>query len=86
MVSVLKLSRSPKAGHNKAGRSDFQNQRFEPDVGKMRKVSLHPKKQGSEEILQTESMEDAENANTKTLQMWKLRLTGFSVNCDWFCR
>ena len=31
-------SRSPKAGHPKAGRSDFRNQRFEPDTGKMRKM------------------------------------------------
>ena len=32
------LSLSPKAGHNKAGRPDFRNQRFEPDTGKMRKI------------------------------------------------
>ena len=41
------VSRSPKAGHNKAGRSDFRNQRFEPDAGKMwkmRKVPLTPEK------------------------------------------
>ena len=42
-------SQSPKAGHNKAGRSDFRNQRFEPDTGKMRKMqkalsSDHPTK------------------------------------------
>ena len=30
----LHSSLSPKAGHNKAGRSDFRNQRFEPDPGK----------------------------------------------------
>ena len=47
------ISRSSKAGHNKAGRSDLPNQRFKPDTGKMRKmrkVPLTPEKQGSEEI------------------------------------
>ena len=39
---VVKKSRSPKAGHNKAGRSDFRNQRFEPDTGKMRKMRKVP--------------------------------------------
>ena len=32
-------SRSHKAGHPKAGRSDSRNQRFEADTGKMRKTS-----------------------------------------------
>ena len=39
---------SLKAGHNKAGRSDFRNQRFEPETAKMRKmrtVPLTPEKQ-----------------------------------------
>ena len=38
------FSLSPKAGHPKAGRSDFRNQRFKPDTGKMRKMrtSLPP--------------------------------------------
>ena len=35
-------SLSPKAGHNKAGRSDFRNQRFEPDMAKMRKMRKAP--------------------------------------------
>ena len=37
-------SQSPKAGHPKAGRSDFRNQRFKPDTGKMRRMrtSLPP--------------------------------------------
>ena len=45
-------SLSPKAGHNKAGRSDFRNQRFEPDTAKMRKMRKTPltlQKQGFEE-------------------------------------
>ena len=45
-------SLSPKAGHNKAGRSDFRNQRFEPDTGKMwkmRKVPLTPEKQATKQ-------------------------------------
>ena len=49
----LNLSRSPKAGHNKAGRSDFRNQRFDPDTAE---------KQGSEEIPQAKNAENAENA------------------------
>ena len=70
---------SPKAGHNKAGRSDFGNQRFEPDAGKMRKmrkVPLTPEKQGYEEIPQSEN---EENADTKTRKMQKMRMTGFNV-------
>ena len=67
-------SLSPKAGHNKAGRSDFRNQRFEPDTGKMRKMRTAPltlQKQGSEETPQSQSAENAENAenaDTKTLR------------------
>ena len=56
---------SPKAGHNKAGRSDSRNQRFKPDTGKMRKVPLTPEKQGSEEIPQSNNAENAEDADTK---------------------
>ena len=55
-----------KAGHNRAGRSDFRNQRFEPDSGKMQKmqkVPLTAEKQGSEEMSQHEN---AEKADTKT--------------------
>ena len=72
-------SPSPKAGHNKAGRSDFQNWRFEPDTGKMRKmrnVPLTPEKQWSEEIPQSKNAENAANADTKTR---KIRLRGFNV-------
>ena len=65
LVSILVgiVSRSPKAGHPKAGRSDFRNQRFETDTGKMRKmrkVPLTPEKQGSEEIPQSKNAENAE--------------------------
>ena len=65
--------RPPKAGHNKAGWSDFRNQRFEPDMGKMRKVALTPERQGSEEIAQSKNAENAENAETKTRKMQKMR-------------
>ena len=65
---------TPKAGHPKAGRSDFRNQRFETDTEKtrkMRKVPLTPEKQGSEEIRKSgkrgkcghENAENAENAD-----------------------
>ena len=82
---VFLVRRGPlgKAGHNKAGRSDFRNQRFEADTAKMRKmrtVSLTPEKQGSEGIPQSENAENAENADTKTRKMRKMRLTGFNVN------
>ena len=79
LISVTVASRSPKAGHNKAGRSDFRNQRFEPDTGKMRKmrkVPLTPEKQGSEEIPPSKN---AENADTKTRKMRKMWMTGFNV-------
>ena len=72
-------SRSPKAGHPKAGRSDFRNQRFETDTEKtrkMRKVPLTPEKQGSEEIPKSknaENAENAENADTKTRKTRKMR-------------
>ena len=66
-VKMHPNSRSPKAGHNRAGRSDFRDQRFEPDAGKMRKVPLTSEKQGSEEIPQSgrcghENAENEENA------------------------
>ena len=82
---IVEMSRSPKAGHPKAGRSDFRNQRFESDTGKtrkMRKVPLTPEKQGSEEIPKSksaENAENAENADTKTRKMRKMRMTGFNV-------
>ena len=41
-VGAENVSLSPKAGHNKAGRSDFRNQRFEPDTAKMRKMRKAP--------------------------------------------
>ena len=68
---------SPKAGHNKAGRSDFRDQRFEADTRKMRqkqKVPLTVKSKRFEEIPRSEN---AENADTKTQEMRKMRLTGF---------
>ena len=72
-------SLSPKAGHNKAGRSDFRNQRFEPDTAKMRKMRKAPltlQKQGFEETPQSksaENAENAENADAKTRKMRKMR-------------
>ena len=78
-------SLSPKAGHNKAGRSDFRNQRFEPDTAKMRKMRKAPltlQKQGFEETPQSksaENAENAENADAKTRKMRKMRMTGFNV-------
>ena len=45
----------------------------------MRKVPFTPEKQGSEDILRSENAEDAENADTKTQQMRKMRLNGFIV-------
>ena len=35
--------RSPETSENKAGRLDFQNQRFEPDTGKTRKIRNMPR-------------------------------------------
>ena len=70
------VSLSPKAGHNKAGRSDIRNQRFEPDTAKMRKALLTLQKQGFEETPQSksaENAEDAENVDAKT------RMIGFSM-------
>ena len=58
-------SRSAKTGHNKAGRSDFRNQQFEPDTGK----KSPKRKQGSEEIPQSRMR----------TQKRKMRLTGFNV-------
>ena len=72
----LLSSQSPKAGHIKAGQSDFRSQRLKPDTGKtrkMRKVSLTTEKYGLEEIQRSEN---AENAGTKTR---KMRIAGFNV-------
>ena len=70
------LSLSPKAGHNKAGRLDFWNQRFESDTAKMWKMRKAPftlQKQGFEEIPQSKGAENAENADAKTWKMRKIR-------------
>ena len=67
---------SPEAWHNKAGRSDFRNQRFKPDTRKMRKALSSYTKQGSEEAPQSEN---TENADTKTRTMREMRLIGFNV-------
>ena len=75
-------SRSPKAGHPKAGRSDFRNQRFETDTEKtrkMRKVPLTPEKQLSEEIPKSKNAENAENAENADTKTRKMRMTGFNV-------
>ena len=74
------VSRSPKANHNSAGRSDIRNQRFEPGTAQMLKVPLIPipEKQGSEETPQSENAANAENADAKTRKMRKMRLTGFN--------
>ena len=80
-LGFLRL-RSPKAGHNKAGRWDVRNQRFKPDTEKMRKMRkdpLTPEKHGSEEIPPSKLAENAENADTKTRKILKMRLTGFNV-------
>ena len=79
------VTRSPKAGHPKAGRSDFRNQRLQPDTGKILNMHTVPgipeekertTKQGSDEIPQSENTEDAENADAKTQ---KVRLIDFIV-------
>ena len=65
----------PRAGHHKAGRSDFRNQRFEPKMQKMQKVPFTSEQQGSEKIPKSESAENAENAedaDTKTRKMRKI--------------
>ena len=71
-------AQSHKASHIKAGRSDFRNQRFERDTGKM-EVLFTPDKQVSEELPQTKNAENAENADTKMRKMQKTGLTGFNV-------
>ena len=58
------LSRSPKAGHPKAGRSDFRNQRFETDTEKtrkMRKVPLTQKNKGLRRFRRAKILEILEN-------------------------
>ena len=65
ICGFLGNSRSPKASHNKAGRSDLRNQRFEPDIGKMwkmRKVLLTPE---SEEMPQSENAEKPRKMQNK---------------------
>ena len=53
------------AGHPKASRSDFQNQRFKPDTGEMRKMRTSLPSQedkGLRRLHRNESAENAENA------------------------
>ena len=71
-LSFSPLSRSHKAGHNKAGRSDFRNQRFETDtrnMWKMREVPLTQKNEGLRR-----------DHRAKTC---KIRLTDFIVTGFW---
>ena len=68
-------SQSPKAGHDKADRSDSRNRRLEvwrPKMRKMRKVPLIPEEEGSEDVPQSENAENAENVDTKTQKITKL--------------
>ena len=68
LIPLKESSRSPKAGHPKAGRSDFRNQRFETDTGKtrkMRKVSLTPENKGLRRFRRTKTR--------KTRKMRKMR-------------
>ena len=63
------MSQSPTAGHPKAGRSDFRNQRFKPDTGKMRKMrtSLPPQEnKGLRRLRRTKAR--------KTRNMRKMRM------------
>ena len=57
------------ACRNKAGRSDFRDQRFEADTRKMwwklQTFPLTPEEQGSEEIPRNKNTENAENPDTK---------------------
>ena len=65
-----------RTGHNKADQSDFRNQQFEPDTGKMwkmRKVSFTPETTRSEEIPQLKNAENVE------MRMRKVRLIGFNL-------
>ena len=38
LMMATEFSLSPKAGYNKASRSDFRSQRFESDTGRMQKM------------------------------------------------
>ena len=52
------------------GRSDFRNQRFEPDTGKMPKAPLTLQKQGSEETPQSENAEKADDWLAENADDW----------------
>ena len=68
VFDLCHISRLPLAGHNKASRTDFRNQRFEPDTGKMRKmqkVPLAPERQGLRRSPQSENAENVEMRTRK---------------------
>ena len=76
-LGLWRKSQSPKAGHPKAGRSDFRNQRFKPDTGKMRKMrtSLPPQEnKGLRKLRRTKAL--------KTRKMRKMR-TQKRGKCGW---
>ena len=61
--TVWLSSQSPKAGHNKAGRSDFRNQRVEPDTAKMRKMRTVPLTSEKKGLRRFHRAKKAENAD-----------------------
>ena len=70
-------SLSPKAGHPKAGRSDFRNQRFKPDTGKMRKMrtSLPPQ--------ENKGLRRLHRAKTRKMRKMRTRKHGKCGKCGW---
>ena len=73
-------SQSPKAGHPKAGQSDFRNQRFKPDTGKMRKMrtSLPPQEnKGPRRFRRTKTRK------TQKMRKMRTRKRGKCGKCGW---
>ena len=73
-----KQSQSPKAGHPKAGRSDFRNQRFTADTGKMRKMrtSLPP-----QENKGLRSLRRTKTRKTRKMRKMRTRKRGKCGKC-----
>ena len=71
------LSQSPKAGHPKAGRSDFRNQRFKPNTAKMRKMRTSLPAQ------ENKGLRRLHRTKTRKMRKMRTRKRGKCGKCGW---
>ena len=78
-VASLETFLSPKAGHPRAGRSDFKISDSNPIQGKCGEMRTSLPCQENKGLRRKCGHENAENVDTKTRKTRKMRMTGFNV-------